>query len=69
MFTGSVRKSFLDGRSIQNGLPESVPSMEDRVLKSFRAKSELLISQINDLDNVQYDENISSDEESTEVAQ
>ena len=37
--------------------------MPDCVMKSFRAKSELLISRINDLDNVEYDDNISSDDE------
>merc|ERR1712226_1109110 len=60
---GSMRKSFFEERPSHNGIDRFTSSTEERVMQSFRAKSELLISQVNDLDNVEYDDHISSDEE------
>merc|ERR1712193_280869 len=47
-----------------NELPRR--SSSGQLMQNFRARSELLISHINDLDHVEYDDNLSSDEDLVE---
>lgn len=58
---GSSRQAFLDEKPRVEKLSPMTP--QDRVLQNFRVKSEMLMSQIDDMDVVEHDDDISSDED------
>jgi len=55
--------TYRDEKEARNQLNGGQITAEERLFQTFRAKSNLLISQHDDLDEVKYDENITSDED------